>query len=197
MKLKNILQVRPVLRSEVRHFIETHHYSKSINGVTSDICFGLFWENRLVGAMLFGKLGMAGCWKKYADSADKVIELRRLCCIDDTPPFSESFFIGAALRWLKANTQYAVVVSYADPNHGHQGTIYKASNFTYLGITSPTKVIVRISDQKVFHDKTIRTYYKGKLKPYAQRLVEDLAQGRAEYSTQLGKHIYTYYLRKP
>ena len=53
------------------------------------------------------------------------MELRRLCCIDETPKNTESYFIGRTLRWLRKNTGYKVVVSYADTHHGHEGTIYK------------------------------------------------------------------------
>ena len=189
MSVKNYT-VKLVDRSEIKDFIEKWHYSKSINGVKSSYCFGLYDKDKLIGAMLFGRLGMANAWKKYATSIDDVVELRRLCCIDDTPKNTESYFIGQCLRHLRKKTQVKCIVSYADSNQGHAGTIYKATNFDYLGMTSPGRVIIRISDGKQYHDKTIRTKYKGELKPYAKRLKEDLENGRAYYKKTLGKHIY-------
>ena len=38
------------------------------------------------------------------------------------------------------------------------------------GKTSKGKIIERLSDGKTYHDKAIRTQYKGKLKPFAERL---------------------------
>ena len=49
---------------------------------------------------------------------------------------------------------------------------------------------------KLYHDKAIRTKYKGELKPFAQRLVDALLSGLAVYKTTKGKHTYTYKLRK-
>jgi hypothetical protein len=194
MSVKNF-QVRLVDRSEITEFIENWHYSKSINGVKSSYCFGLYDDNKLIGAMLFGTVGMANAWKKYAENESEILELRRLCCIDDTPKNTESYFIGKCLRYLKKETSIKYIVSYADTNHGHRGTIYKASNFEYKGMTNSGRVIMRLSDGKQYHDKTIRTYYKGKLKPFAQKIKDQLENGEAVYKKTTGKHIYFYTLK--
>lgn len=90
--------VRHVDRAEVKDFIESHHYSHSINGLKAAHCFGLYDGDRMVGAMLYGSLAMANAWKKYGNSEAEVLELRRLVLIDDTPRNSELFFIGHTLR---------------------------------------------------------------------------------------------------
>lgn len=182
--------VRLVDRSVVKEFIEQWHYSKSINGVKSTYCFGLFDNDRLIGAMLFGDVGMANAWKKYAKNREDILELRRLCCIDNTPKNTESYFIGKCLKYLKKSTPIRYVISYADSNQGHEGVIYKATNFEYRGMTSSGRVIVRLSDGKQYHDKTIRTKYKGKLKPFAQKIKDQLESGEAIYKKTMGKHIY-------
>ena len=180
-------------RKEIKSFIETWHYSKSINGLKSNYCFKLINNENIIGAMIYGKIGMANVWKKYVNKENDLIELRRLCCIDDTPKNTESYFIGFTLRWLKKNTKYKLVISYADSNYNHTGTIYRASNFKYSGMTNPGKVI--IYNDKLYHDKTIRTKYKGKLKPFAQRIKTALDLGLAKYSMTKGKHIYLYKLK--
>ena len=179
-------------RKEVRDFIEHWHYSKSINGLMSDYCFKLVWGDKIIGACIFGRLAMANAWKKYGEKQENVIELRRLCCIDKTPKNTESFFIGAMLRWLKANTDIKIIVSYADPEYGHAGTIYKASNFELVGKTAEGKVI--FWNGKKYHDKAIRTKYKGELKPFAQRLKDALEKGEAYYKKTQGKNIFVYNL---
>ena len=136
---------------------------------------------------------MANAWKKYGESEEEVLELRRLVLIDDTPRNSESFFIGHTLRWLKKNTKVKTIVSYADPNYGHSGVIYRASNFTHVGMTSPGRVIMY--QGKKYHDKAIRTKYKGELKPFARELKAALDNGEAEYVKQQPKHIYVYKLK--
>lgn len=192
MSVKNYI-VKLVERKDIVEFIETWHYSKSINGCISDYCFALYDGVDMIGAGFFGRLAMANQWKRFGESIDDVIELRRLCCIDDTPKNTESYFIGSMLRWLKKNTKIKVVVSYADAEYGHNGVIYKASNFEYLGFKAGAKVI-QYGD-KMYHDKAIRTKYNGKLKPFAQRLVDALNSGDAVYRETKGKHTYVYRLK--
>lgn len=190
--------VVPSSIQNVRDFIEHWHYSSNVNGLRISHVFGLYHESHLIGAMIYGPLGMANTWKKYADSENEVVELRRLCCIDYTPKNTESYFIGKTLRWLKKNTDYKIVISYADTFHNHQGTIYKASNFEYCGLTAKGRVIDY--DGKIYHDKCIRTYHTDKngnknLKPFAQRVKDALETGKAKYIETPGKHIYLYKLK--
>lgn len=192
-------EVKPTTIQYVRDFIETWHYSSNVNGLRISHVFGLFYQDDLIGAMIYGPLGMANTWKKYADSENDVVELRRLCCIDNTPKNTESYFIGKTLRWLKKNTNFKIVISYADTFHNHQGTIYKASNFEYHGLTAKGKVIEY--GDKFYHDKCIRTYHVDKngnknLKPFAQRVKDALESGDAKYIDTPGKHIFTYRLIK-
>lgn len=182
--------IRRCARSDIEPFIERWHYSKSINGVKDSYCFKLLSDGIMIGAAVFGTLGMAGNWKKFGEFESDVLELRRLCCIDNTPKNTESFFIGRCLRWLRQNTDVKVVVSYADPNHGHLGIIYKASNFKSLGITPKGKMIK--FDGSYYHDKSVRTTYNGKLKPFAVKLKQALEDGTAKYVECLGKYCYVY-----
>jgi len=178
-------------RKDVVNFIERWHYSKNVNGITSDYCFKLLdVDGNMIGAMMYGKIAMANVWKKYTDNESELIELRRLCCINNTPKNTESFFIGNTLRWLKRNTNIKKVISYADTTYNHEGTIYKASNFKYIGITNSGKVI--LYNGKRYHDKTIRTKYKDRLKPFAEKIKRALEDGEATYVDTSGKHIYLY-----
>ena len=179
-------------RNEIREFIEEWHYSKNINGLISDYCFKLLDGDNIIGGMIYGRIAMAGVWKKYADNENELTELRRLCCIDDTPKNTESYFIGHTLRWLKKNTDLKRVVSYADTTYNHSGTIYKASNFKNIGMTAKGRVIM-YNDRR-YHDKTVRTKYKGELKPFAKKIKAALETGEAEYVKTKGKHIYIYEL---
>lgn len=182
--------VSPCSRSEISTFIEENHYSRSINGSISDYCFKLMAGDTLIGAAFFGRLAMANQWRRFSDNPQDVIELRRLVCIDDTPKNTESYFIGKMLRWLSRNTKIRHIVSYADAEYGHTGIIYKATNFKYLGFRKGGKVIVYKGRR--YHDKSIRTYYKGRLKPFAAMLRKALEAGEAYYKSVEGKHTYVY-----
>lgn len=181
--------VERVKRKDVRDFIEEWHYSESINGCIADFCYALFDpEGAMKGAMFYGRMAMANQWKRFSDKPENVIELRRLCCVDETPRNAESFFIGRSLRLLKKDWGSGIVVSYADKEYGHSGTIYKASNFEMVGGIKGARVIM--FNGKRYHDKTIRTKYKGELKPFARRIREALDSGEAFYKNTKGKFTY-------
>lgn len=188
-------KVVPCERKEIVDFIEEWHYSKNVNGLTTTYCFKLLdVEDNLIGAMIYGRIAMANVWKKYANAENELIELKRLCCIDNTPKNTESFFIGKTINWLKRNTSIKTIISYADTTYGHEGTIYKATNFRNVGMTKSGKVIMYKG--KRYHDKTIRTKYNGVIKPFALEIKKALNNGEAEYVNTLGKHIYLYELKK-
>ena len=187
--------VKKTTRKDITQFIESWHYSKSINGCISDFCYALYNPNdEMVGAMFFGRMAMANQWRRFSDSAADVIELRRLCCIDNTPKNAESFFIGKSLRLLKTEWSGSIVVSYSDKEYSHVGTIYKASNFNQLEDIPGARVIMY--KDKRYHDKTIRTKYKGELKPFAKKIKDALETGEAVYKKTEGKRTYVYSLRK-
>jgi hypothetical protein len=185
--------VKRVERSEVRDFIEKWHYSGSINGCIADFCYALYDGDKMKGAMFYGRMAMANQWKRFGEKPEDVIELRRLCCIDDTPKNTESYFIGRSLRLLKKDWGGKTVVSYADKEYGHGGTIYKASNFKMTREIAGARVIMH--EGRRYHDKAIRTKYKGELKPFAKRLKKALEDGHAHYKTTAGKYTYVYQLK--
>jgi len=187
-------EVRLVERKDIRDFVEKWHYSHNINGLMSDYCFALYYEDTMIGAMIYGKMAMANQWRKYGEKIEDVIELRRLAMIDTTLRNSESYFVGKTIKWLKNNTDIHTIVSYADTFYGHKGIIYEASNFKLIGKTSKGRVIMYNS--KHYHDKTIRTKYKGKLKPFAVEVKNALESGEAHYVATPGKNIYVYILKK-
>ena len=140
--------VEQIPRKSIVSFIEKHHYSHNVNGVQSIYHFGLFREGNfglptMIGAMMYAYPSMPATAAKYNPiNPDKCLELRRLVCIDDTPKNTESYFIGQTFKWLKQNTDMEVIVSFADTHYGHDGVIYKATNFEYLGETSKGQVLM-------------------------------------------------------
>ena len=197
-------QVKLVERSVIRDIIEANHYSKNINGVKSTYCFGLYDGDALVGGMIYGELGMRGVWSKYATAKDQIIELRRLVLLPTLPKTSVGSdgrihssniagkFIAETLRWLKRNTGYKRVISYADTTQNHEGTIYKATNFKHIGMTKKTKSI--LWKGRIYHDRCRRKVYKGVRCRSAIEIEEALNKGEATWVEAKPKHIYIYEL---
>ena len=112
-----------------------------------------------------------------------------MCCIDDTPKNTESYFIGKTLRWLKEYTKYRVIISFADTAQGHKGTIYKATNFEYLGTTAPGRKL--IVDGKEYHSRSLNQDKR----PYGRELKRryDAGDENIYWKNVKHKHIYVYY----
>ena len=186
------MDIKEVELKQVRKFIETHHYSRNVNGLKVSKCYGLYIENELKGALLFGQLSTTA-WKKYATNEKDIVELRRMVVLDDMPKNTGTFFLSKAIKMIKKSTKFKIIVSYADPYHGHCGIIYQAANWSYWGETA-TDVLLKTPEGKLYHSRAMRTKYKGKLKPFAERLVALERGGLLEKVNIPGKHVYIYQL---
>ena len=193
--------VEPVDRKVIQSFIHRWHYSHDTNGIQQKQCFALYNDGKIIGAIIYAIPSMPNTAKKYnPDNPDRCWELRRLCCIDDTPTNTESYFIGQTLRWLRQNTDTEVIVSYADLEQGHEGVIYKASNFYYLGQSGGGQVLM--VDGKKYHARSLNQ----KEKPYGRALKRrwDNKGGHNFWESEQDMHfvktkpknIYVYYLSK-
>ncbi len=190
--------VEQIPRKSIVGFIEKHHYSHNVNGVQSIYHFGLFREGNfglptMIGAMMYAYPSMPSTAAKYNPiNPDKCLELRRLVCIDDTPKNTESYFIGQTFRWLKEYTDMEVIVSFADTHYGHDGVIYKATNFEYLGETSKGQVLM--VDGKEMHSRSMNQ----KRRPYSREIKRRYDNGDENifFKDRSPKKIYVYYLDK-
>lgn len=182
------LTISPCSFRAIRRFVETHHYSHGIKGGSILYCFRCEFQGYLVGAAIFGRPCMPS-WKIFNLKPQQIIELRRLVLLDEVGRNAESYMIGFMLRYIHRHFPHIkAVVSYADPEHGHQGTIYKASNFKYCGQTAPGVVLVDKETQKSFHCRSLSIN-----RPYAGILSDKVNRDLVERQKTQGKHRYVYF----
>ncbi len=124
-----------------RAFIELWHYAGALP-TGKNITFGWFVTGELYAVACYGNGGNMDGGKFLAKltgfpvTRTNLVELRRLCRSEPPrPDYPLSQFIAACHRLLKRDHGKRFVVSYSDPAHGHNGGIYKASNFRHLGRT--------------------------------------------------------------
>lgn len=125
--------VQPVAKHEAAMMCKKHHYLHRCPSVS--FAYGVF-DAELFGA-LFGVVTfgvppsrhlMVSVCKAEPDS---VLELNRLLVDDRLGRNTESWFLKRALALLPPR----IIVSYADTAWGHNGYVYRASNFYYSGVT--------------------------------------------------------------
>lgn len=127
-------------------FIQKNHYAKSAS-LTSVYSFGLFekhkdfFEDWCVGVSLWMP-PTKNCAKSVFDNWTKVLTLSRLAIKSDIPKNACSFLLGQSRKLIKKDNRFKCLVTFADTSQNHLGTIYKADNWEYLGLTKPTPVWV-------------------------------------------------------
>jgi hypothetical protein len=168
--------------NDIRHIFEEFHYKKSHIGGGISICFAMFMDDKLVGGSVLGKPRHE---KKYKNC----IDIRRMACLDSSPCNSESYFLGQIIKFITCNTDYENVLSYSDMTVGHSGTIYKASNFKEIGMTTPTKYVEW--EGKIYHPRSLSID-----RDYSYRMREGIKLGTAILKTGLPKRIWLYPINK-
>ena len=134
------IQIAPVELDIAKKVLVEHHYLRSIPGGTQ-LSLGAFIEGRLLGVLTFG-VGPTNAHRLVEGAArTDCVTLTRLWLSDELPKNSASRVLGIALRSLANATTIKFVLTYADPNAEHMGTIYQASNWVYIGESQPMSLL--------------------------------------------------------
>lgn len=117
-------KVSPVNRKQIGDLVQRHYLHEWPKQV--QLAFGLKRKGKLVGTITYSSIPNE-LKKRFGE---QVWELSRLIILDAVPANAESFFIAATIRYIKRHyPSLERLVSFADPKHGHEGTVYKASNW--------------------------------------------------------------------
>jgi len=135
MRVKEIFDVREIDKGIAKPWILKKHYAERMPSVSYS--FGLFGNNTLVGVCTFGyppnyEFNNGKCI--FENYEVITLELNRLVTDDGLPKNALSFFVSKCLDELP---KPSCVVAYADPNKGHKGYIYQATNWFYTGTSTP------------------------------------------------------------
>ena len=121
-----------------QEFIKEHHYAKGGSN-TAVYMHGLF---RLEDETLMGVAWWLPPTRVAAESVNKeqwqkVLSLTRMAVHPEAPRYSCSFLLSRSIKLIKKDNRFVSLVTYADFKHGHDGLVYKASNWKYVGETGP------------------------------------------------------------
>ena len=119
---------------QTKAFVEKWHYSHRIP-TGKNICFGL-WAGEEVYAVIVYGIGVNPYQAKFLN-VESVVEIKRMCRSEPKQNYELSRFIRISLKMARKIIEFQAVVAFADPEHGHEGTVYKAAGFTHEGYTNP------------------------------------------------------------
>ena len=169
---KNDLVVDWATFEAAKHACLKWHYSKCIpSGKLVKV--GAWEKGKFIGVVLFGRGANHNMGKAFNTRQDECVELVRIALTSHSTPVSR--VMALAIKFLRqSNPKVRLVVSYADPDAGHHGGIYQATNWVYTGESA----------------KAVKVFYKGR---WAHKKTVDDAkvdQSKLKKKTVPGKHRY-------
>lgn len=138
----NDYSVEPIAHPMARAFIERHHYAKGMSK-THIYSHGLFDDlGQLLGVAVWLCPTPVVCRSVNPTDWMRVIALSRLAIHPVVPKNACSFLMARSIKLIKADGRFSSLVSYADTSQGHTGLIYRASGWTYMGMSKATPMWV-------------------------------------------------------
>ena len=152
--MKSDYTIDRVTKSEAADLLLRFHYLKDISkGFKSGYNYGLYKKNDfsplniggIQGVCIFTGLPVPeiakGAFGLERNEQQGLFELSRLCIHPNTQQGEyniTSWFVSKAIKRLRKETEVKAIISYADSDY-HHGTIYRACNFRYCGLSEPKK----------------------------------------------------------
>lgn len=183
----------------VKYACFNFHYAKSRPGYC--YAFNVFNDNNeWCGVILYGLGANANIAKAFNLFQGEVFELLRVALNGKQKYTSEC--ISATLRELKKiNPKIKIIVSYADKDQGHAGTIYQATNWIYLGCVNENKSgDTLLVNGKKYHRRSLSSLYGTSSFEYIKQNIDKNAEkittkGKYKYIFCFDKKLRKYYLK--
>jgi len=139
-EIKELLYTYHYLKDESKDFKSGYNYSLYRKSFTDVLNIG-----GSVGVCIFTGLPVpeiaVGAFGLSRNEQQGIFELSRLCIHPEVQKEEyniTSWFVSRCIKRFRKDARVSAILSYADSNH-HAGTIYRACNFQYYGLTEPKK----------------------------------------------------------
>jgi len=183
MRSKNNTRLDWCSHAAAEYAVRHWHYSGGLPTPPHNI-IGV-WEQQFIGVVIFSRGANRNLGTPYGLPSTECCELTRIALHKHTSPVSR--IVKIAIKLLRARSPgLRLVVSFADPNHGHSGAIYQAGNWMFSGETSPSKLYVDSSGRQ-WHPRMVKT--QGYTKCYG-RTRKTVRPSECSVVEQVGKLRY-------
>ena len=184
--MKPELKIDYATHKAAKFACENWHYSKTIP-VPPLVKFSVYENNKFIGCIIFSRGASSNISKPFGLEQIEVCELTRVALKKHESNVSK--MVSIAIKMLrKQNPKIKIIVSYADPNNGHNGSIYQALNFIYIGETAKTNKYYDKTG-KMWHSRQVSE--KGYNIQYGER-VKALKPSELLKCKEKGKYKYVY-----
>jgi hypothetical protein len=131
--------VRPVPLAEAQALVREFHYARGGSN-TAVYVHGLYSRamDDLVGDFLCGVAWWLPPTRVAAESVNRddwkrVLSLTRMVMRPDVPKNACSFLLARSIKAIKNDGRFVSLVTWADEGEGHDGGVYRAANWAYVG----------------------------------------------------------------
>ena len=184
------MKVLEISRNDCEPFIIGIHYAHRWPSITH--AYGLFDEGDLIGVVTYGTPPSATLRRGIAgdEHIKDVLELNRLC-LKYNRKNEASMLVGRSLKFLPDGK---FIVSFADTSQGHEGIVYRASNFKYYGL-SAKRTDWSLKSKPHLHGQTVADEFRGRENRAA--LMREKYGDDFYLKPRPRKHRYIYVTGKP
>lgn len=147
--------IRRATKEEIRHSCLRYHYAHRVPQVSAG--YSVFTDSgEFCGTVCFGTGACPQIGRPYGLVQGEVCELVRVALSGGQGHGHTSEVVADALRRLhRDRPMIRLVVSYADADQGHMGTIYQATNWTYVGTVKAGELTNVLVDGERVHHRTL------------------------------------------
>jgi hypothetical protein len=125
--------IRKITNKTAEQWVTRWHYSRRMP-TGKNICYGLYANGQLYAVIVYG-IGVNPYQAKFL-GVKQVLEIKRMCRSEPALPYPLSRFIALTAKMVAKEYAHDCLIAFADPDHGHEGTVYKASGFRMHGMTN-------------------------------------------------------------
>lgn len=132
---KHEWMVKSISHAEAANFIKEHHYSRGCSH-TSVYRHGLFSVDNpklIRGCVMWLPPTKPAAMSVNKEDWRKVLSLTRMAVHPDVPKNACSFLLSRSIKDIRKDGRFVSLVTYADDRQGHNGHVYRASNWTFVG----------------------------------------------------------------
>jgi hypothetical protein len=131
------------------------HYSRSMPAGRL-VCVGVWEAGTFIGAVVFGRGASSEIGSPFGVRQSEICELCRVALGSHQAPTSR--IVSIAVRLLRRQSPgLRLIVSYADPEHGHIGVLYQAMGWSHIGRTN-RESLIQLSG-RLLHPRTVGSRY--------------------------------------
>jgi hypothetical protein len=121
------------------------------------VCIGAWEFDRYIGCLVFGRGASSEIASPFGLRQDQICELCRIALSAHHAPVSR--ILSIAIRLLrKQSPNLRAIISYSDPEHGHDGRgVYAAAGWMFIGCTN-AESLIRLNGRRL-HPRTVASRY--------------------------------------